>query len=115
MKRIVLLVGAMIISLFQGMAFADQWYVNNISSLFIYPTYVVIDFVSNDDDPGPANCPTPNGISFDWASFDQPTQNRIMASLLTAKTTNQTIAFVVTSSGCGPEGRKLFNGQLYFP
>jgi hypothetical protein len=84
-----------------------------IKTMYIYPDYAVI--VQGDSGSGLAPCENSDIWSFNWSQFDQATQNRIQSMLLTAYTSKTPIQVVVDDVKCGPEGKKLFNGQIQLP
>jgi hypothetical protein len=81
-----------------------------IQTLYIYPTYVVA--VQGPTSAGPAGCTDNGAWSFFWSDFSDAAQARILSTLLTAKTTGASINVVISGAGCGPEGKKRFNGMI---
>lgn len=93
---------------------AAEWNgVSEIRIMFIYPTYAVIKQGSTG--PGTAGCANDDTWSFEWAQFDPLTQNRIQSMLLTAYTTKAPIQVAVETTGCGPENKKKFTGEIMLP
>lgn len=95
-------------------SFADSWNgVGPITAMYIYPNYAVI--IQGPVSAGPAGCPSNDGTwSFNWSDLpDQATQGRVMSMLLSAYLSGKPIQVAISSSGCGPEGKKKFNGQFY--
>lgn len=84
-----------------------------IQTMYIYPQYAVI--IQGTSGPGPGGCANDNTWSFEWAQFDQSTQNRIQSMLLTAYVSKTPIQVVVDDSSCGPEGKKKFTGYVQLP
>lgn len=83
-----------------------------ITGLYIYPTYAVV--FQGPTTAGPANCVNDAGWTFLWSDFPEPVQQRIMSTLLTARTTKASINITVADDGCGPEGKKKFTGQIVY-
>jgi hypothetical protein len=83
-----------------------------IKLMYIYPTYAIIE--QGNVGSGPANCSNDSTWSIDWSKFDTATQQRIMSSLLTARSTKQPITVAIVDNACGPEGKKLTSGQIIF-
>ena len=92
--------------------FADDWGHpgGTIETMYIYPSHAVI--VQSAAYAGTAGCNTnsPNAWSFYWSDFDVTTQQRIYSTLLAAKLAKTPFKPIFTSTGCGPEGYKKFNG-----
>jgi hypothetical protein len=100
----------MLTVLFSFNTFADDWGApaSTIETMYIYPTYVVV--VQSAGYSGTAGCSQPAAWSFYWNDFDSATQQRIYTALLAAKLSKVLFKPVFSSSGCGPEGYKKFNG-----
>lgn len=80
-----------------------------ISVMFVYPDYMVVIQEGNYSGTG---CTPGYMWSFAWSDFDGPTQQRIYSTLLAAKLSRTPIKPITAMSGCGPEGKLKFNGQL---
>ena len=99
--------------LFSGNVWSGWNGAGEIKQLFIYPTYAVV--VQGPQGTGPnQTCTNNDAWSFSWSQFDAEVGRRIMASLLSAKITKSRIQVVIDGSSCGPENKKLFNGQIMF-
>ena len=85
--------------------------VGTISQMYIYPTYGLV--VQGGSASVSAGC-TATSWSFYWADYTPEVQSRIMAMLLTARTSNKSFQVVVSDTECGPEGKKKFEGQFQF-
>jgi hypothetical protein len=85
-----------------------------IHIMYIYPEYAVI--VQGNTGSGPnTNCTNDGTWSFSWSQFDEAAQNRIYSTLLSAYISKSRIQIVVDGSGCGPENKKKFTGQIQLP
>lgn len=96
---------------FCSSANADDWGApaSTIDTIYVYPTYVVV--VQSSGYNGTAGCADfSTAWSFYWSDFDTATQQRIYSALLAAKLSRVPFKPVFSSSGCGPEGYKKFNG-----
>ncbi len=83
----------------------------SVTKISIFPTYAVV-YMDVAASPGPAGCVNDNSFSLGWSSFSDAIQNRVMSMLLAARTTKQTINVQVSTTACGPEGKKLFSGEI---
>lgn len=94
-------------------SYADSWNgFGPITAMYIYPTYAVV--IQGPTSAGQAaGCNSTNSWSFYWSDFDSATQGRIQSMLLSAYLSGKGIMVGVSSTACGPESLKKFNGQFY--
>lgn len=81
-----------------------------IDKMYIYPTHMVV--FQGQVGPGPAGCTNDGAWVFDWAGATQAVQDRLMATLLSAKAAGRDVEALVSSTECGPEGKKKGTGQI---
>lgn len=77
--------------------------------MWVYPDYMV---VMQEGSYSGTGCAPGYIWSFYWADFDPATQQRIYSTLLAAKLSRTPIRPITATSGCGPEGKLKFLGQL---
>lgn len=105
-KIAVLLAGLMMCCMAQA-----QWTASTpIRAIYIYPTYAVV--VQGNLGGGPAGCINDDTWSFSWSQFSAPVQQRVLSMLLTARTSKLPFSAVFSDTTCGPEGKKLFTGEV---
>ena len=102
----------LLVCFFSCNSHADDWGApaSAIETMYIYPTYVVV--VHSTAYSGLAGCNANHQAawSFYWSDFDSATQQRIYSALLAARLSKAQFKPVFSSTDCGPEGYKKFNG-----
>ena len=91
---------------------ADDWGAafGAIEKMYVYTDFVVV--VQGGIYAGEAECESSNKWSFYWNSLDEKVADRAYSTLLAAYLAKTPIKPIFSSSGCGPENLKKFNGNI---
>lgn len=82
-----------------------------IDNMYVYSNFIVV--VQGDNYAGDAGeCNNNNKWGFYWSNFDTELSQRVYSTLLAAYLSKTPIRPLFTSSVCGPEGNKEFNGNF---
>lgn len=99
---------------FSSPVFAADWggAKSPITKMYVYPSYAVIIQEDAPNYSGDANCRDTVAWSVVWTEFDEQTSQRIYSGLLAAYMSQKPLKPVFSSTACGPEGHKKFNGYF---